>query len=67
MTKIITGAALAVIAPILALNGGTIRNQKTDQEKRNEDVIHRATEAMNRGDLKAYVSYFAEDTKHPLV
>jgi len=64
MTKIITGAALAVIAPILALNGGTIRNQITDQEKRNEDVIHRATEAMNRGDLKAYVSYFAEDTKN---
>lgn len=64
MRKIIAGAAFAVIAPLLALSGATSQKQTMDQEKRNLEIIRLATEAMNRGDLTAYVSYFAEDTKN---
>ena len=64
MTRIIAGATLAFIVPLLVLNGATSRIQTVDQEKQNEEIIRRATEAMNRGDLKAYVAYFADDTKN---
>lgn len=63
MKRIIAGATLAVIVPLLVLHGAT-KTQTADQEKRNEEVINLATEALNRGDLKAYVSYFADDTKN---
>jgi len=52
---------LLVCGRLLAAAGQT---PLTDLEKRNEEVVRRATEAMNRGDLAAYVSYFAEDTKN---
>ena len=64
MRRIIAGVALAVIAPLLTLSEATNPGQTTNLEKRNQDVIRRATESMNRGDLKAYVQYFAEDTKN---
>ena len=64
MRRIIAGATLALVVPLLALNGATSWDQTAEQEKRNEEVIRHATEAMNRGDLKAYVSYFAENTKN---
>jgi predicted ester cyclase len=64
MRRIVVSSTLAVIAPFLALSGATSQKQTTDQEKRNLEIIRLATEAMNRGDLKAYVSYFAEDTKN---
>lgn len=38
--------------------------QSANQGRQNEEVIRRATEAMNRGDLKTYVSYFSDDTKN---
>ena len=64
MRRIIAGAAFAVIAPLLAMIGSTSQKQTRDQEKGNLEIIRLATEALNRGDLKAYVSYFAEDTKN---
>jgi len=60
MRRIIACAAFAV----LALTEATAPGQTTTLEKRNQEVIRRATESMNRGDLKAYVQYFAEDTKN---
>src|SRR5262245_31935353 len=56
------GALTGVVA--LALSAAVLRGQTTDREKRNLEVIREATDAMNRGDLKAYVAYFAEDTKN---
>ena len=63
MRRIIVSAAFAVIAPLL-LSEATDLGQTANPEKRNQEVIRRATESMNRGDLKAYVLYFAEDTKN---
>lgn len=64
MKGISAGAVIAVIVTLLALNGATSQKQTMDQEKRNLEIIRQATEAMNRGDLKVYVSLFAEDTKN---
>ncbi len=64
MTKIISCVVFAIIVPLLGLNGETIRNQRTEQEQRNQEVIQRAIEVLNRGDLKTYVSFFAEDMKN---
>jgi predicted ester cyclase len=64
MRRMIAGAALAVVAPLVGLSQATPADQTTEQGARNQAVIRAATEAMNRGDLKAYVSYFAEDTKN---
>jgi predicted ester cyclase len=62
--RIITAAAFAVLASLLTPSEATDPGQTTHQEERNQEVIRRATESMNRGDLKAYVLYFAEDTKN---
>src|SRR5262245_59928666 len=62
MKWMIAGVALAALAPMAGLSQGTPPAPTTEQEARNEEVIRVATEAMNRGDLKAYVSYWAEDT-----
>lgn len=64
MKRISAGSVLAVIVTLLAQSGATSQKQAINQEKRNLEIIRLATEAMNRGDLKAYVSYFAEDTKN---
>jgi predicted ester cyclase len=64
MTRTIECAVLAVVLTLLTVNAATSQSQSTDQEKQNQEVIRRATESMNRGDLKGYVSYFAEDTKN---
>jgi len=57
-------ATIVLAAAALALSAGASRAAPTNQEKENEAVVLRATEAMNRGDLAAYVSYFAEDMKN---
>lgn len=57
-------APIVVTVAALALSAGAGHAEPTSQEKQNEDVVLRATEAMNRGDLAAYVSYFAENTKN---
>lgn len=58
MKKIIIGAALALAMPLLALG------QATDKVKRNQDVIRQHHERLNRGDVKAAVLDYAEDTKN---
>ena len=57
-----TTVILAVAAR--AVSAGATSAELTEQEQQNEDVVLRATEAMNRADLTSYVSYFAEDTKN---
>lgn len=52
-------AALVAFAPLRAAPAPVHAN--TAEEKENADVILRATEAMNRHDVDAYVSYFAQD------
>jgi len=64
MTGLMAGSTFAIIVLLTALNGASAWNQTANQEKRNEEVIRLATEAMNRHDVQAYVSYFAEDTKN---
>jgi predicted ester cyclase len=64
MGRLIAVAAPAVMVPLLALTQPPASSKSMDQEARNEEVVRAATEAMNRGDLKAYVSYWAEDTKN---
>ncbi|MCA1604568.1 MAG: ester cyclase [Acidobacteria bacterium] len=58
MKRIIVGAVLAVAVPLLVLS------QAKDDVKRNQDVIRQHYESLNRGDLKAAVLAFAEDTKN---
>jgi predicted ester cyclase len=63
MRRMIGVAVLAAVAPVLG-GQATDPSRQPEVEAKNEKVVRDATEAMNRGDLKAYVSYWAEDTKN---
>ncbi len=58
MKRSLLGAALGLALPLLALG------QATDQVKRNQEVIRQHHERLNRGDLKAAILDYAEDTKN---
>ena len=58
-------ASIVLVVAALVLSVSGAHAKPTKQEKQNKEVVLRATEALNRGDLAAYVSYFAEDTKRP--
>jgi steroid delta-isomerase-like uncharacterized protein len=57
MTALVLTITLALAAPVLAAG-------PSDQVGHNRDVIRLQYDLLNRGDLKAAVSYFAEDMKH---
>src|SRR5262249_23170436 len=63
MRRILVIAAFAVIVLPLVLSAATSQQQEMSQEKRNEEVIRRNLDSLNRGDLKAYVSDFAGESK----
>ena len=64
MVRSIASMSLLLLLACESLSGAAGQTPLTDLEKRNEEVVRRATEAMNRGDLAAYVSFFAEDAKN---
>jgi predicted ester cyclase len=64
MVRSIARMSLLLLLAGASLRAAAAQTPLLDLEKRNEEVVRRATEAMNRGDLAAYVSYFAEDSKN---
>ena len=60
----ILAAAVALGAPAAGRMQASGPGLPTEQEARNQEAVRAATDAMSRGDLNAYVSYFAEDTKN---
>jgi predicted ester cyclase len=63
MRRILAIAAVAV-APFAIWSGMTVQGQTADLEKRNLEIVRRATEAKNRHDLKEFISYLAEESKN---
>lgn len=65
MRRFIPGAILAVLLLVIPASGRPAKNQTAiSEEERNTQVIVRATEAMNRHDIAAYLAYFADDAEN---